>query len=265
MNKYLFKAVKRITPKPVRDFIKCKIRQRRENYRTVKLLTQYNNMCNSGVPGFIILDPYVKTDMIFNGVQYYSQVYQDYYLDHYIFHGKEDGVFLDVGGNDPIKINNTYFFELNRRWSGLAFEPVPKMNQKWKELRKVECLQVALGAREGEMEFCEYEDDYMSGAAALVDYAGKVVNTYKVKVATMESILKRYKITHADFMTLDVEGAELDVLNGINFDEVSIDYIVIENNKGTKRESLVRKFLISHNYRLKAKLWIDEIWEKKND
>lgn len=265
MNKYLLGVAKRITPQPLKDFIYHKMKKRDDERRVESVLMRYNSMCDSSIPGFIILDPYVKTDRVFDGVQYYSQVYQDYYLDHYIFHEKENGTFLDVGGNDPIKINNTYFFETSRNWSGLAFEPMPKMNQRWKELRKVECLQVALGSHRGEMEFCEYEDDYMSGAASNVDYKGKVANKYKVKVATLESVLKRHKITHVDFMSIDVEGAELDVLKGINFNEVSIDYIVIENNKGVEKESLIRRFLISHNYRLKAKLWIDEIWENKND
>lgn len=261
MNEYLLGIAKKIVPQPIKDIIKNKIKKR----KLERTFTQYDKMCNSGVPGFIILDPYKKTDSVFDGVQYYSQVYQDYYLDHYIFHGKENGIFLDVGGNDPVKINNTYFFERNRNWSGLAFEPMPKMNQRWKELRKVECIQVALGRQSGEIEFCEYKEDSMSGIASEVDYDGEVANHYKVKVATLEEILRSYKITHVDFMTLDVEGTEFDVLNGINFDEVSIDYIVIENNKGDEKEKRIRKFLVRHEYRLKAKLWIDEIWEKKND
>lgn len=222
-------------------------------------------MCAFGVPfiGLESYEDYMETGRVFNGMQYYSQMYQDYYLDHYIFHGKENGVFLDVGANDPIQINNTYFFEHSRNWNGLAFEPMPKMNQRWKELRKVECMQIALGCKCGEMEFCEYEEDSMSGVSSTVNYDGKVANKYMVKVETLENLLKQHKITHVDFMSLDVEGMELDVLNGINFDEVSIDYIAIENNKGAKRERLIRDFLIKRNYNLKAKLWIDEIWEKK--
>ncbi len=256
MGQYLFGVVKKIVPSSIRKYINFKMQRRR-----------VNSMCNSGFPGFVILMPYedsIKIDRVFNGIRYYSQVYQDYYLDRYIFNGKENGVFLDVGANDPIQINNTYFFEHNRKWSGLAFEPMPKMNQRWKELREVECIQIALGCQSGEIEFCEYEDDSMSGVANEVDYNGKVVNKYTVKVETLANILKQYKITHVDFMTLDVEGAELDVLRGIDFDAVSIDYIVIENNKGVKKEKLIRDFLISHNYSLKAKLWIDEIWEKKH-
>lgn len=265
MNKYLLGAAKKVIPQSVKDFIIRKMEKRVDEQKVEAVLKQYENICNSSIPGFIILDPYVKTDRIFDGIQYYSQVYQDYYLDRYIFHGKENGIFLDIGGNDPIKINNTYFFEINRNWTGLAFEPMPKMNQRWKEFRKVKCMQVALGRQSGRAEFCEYEDDYMSGIVSNVDYNGKVTNRYKVKVATLESILRHYKITHVDFMSIDVEGVELDVLNGINFGEVAIDYIVIENNKGDKKERPIREFLIRHGYRLKAKLWIDEIWEKKND
>lgn len=97
MNKYLLGIAKRITPQPVKDFINGKLKKRDDKRILQSMLTQYNSMCDARVPGFIILDPYVKTDRVFDGIQYYSQVYQDYYLDHYIFHGKENGIFLDVG------------------------------------------------------------------------------------------------------------------------------------------------------------------------
>lgn len=262
MNKYLLWIGKKVIPQPIKDYITCKMLMRDEKCRLESILAPYEKMCNSGVPGFIVLDPYVKTDRIFNGIQYYSQMYQDYYLDQYIFGEKKNGFFLDVGGNDPIKINNTYFFELNRNWSGLAFEPMQKMNQRWKQIRKAECIPVALGNQTGEMEFCEYEEDYMSGLASKVDYDGKIANRYTVKMETLANVLEKRGITHVDFMSLDVEGAELGVLSGIDFNTVTIDYIVIENNKGIEKEQPIRKFLVMHNYRLRAKLWIDEIWEK---
>lgn len=264
MNKYLYFVATKIIPRSLQDVIKQKIKEHYDESQVERKLSQYDSMCNDDIPGFIILNPYIKTDRIFDGIQYYSQVYQDYYLDRYIFQGKEKGVFLDVGGNDPIYINNTYFFEKNREWTGLAFEPMPKMHSKWKELRKVKCIQAALGSKRGETEFCEYEDDYMSGIATNVDYDGKVTRNYKVKVVTLKSILNKYKINQVDFMSIDVEGGELDVLKGINFNEVTIDYIVIENNKGFEKEREIRRFLIKHDYKLIAKLWIDEIW-KKND
>ena len=52
---------------------------------------------------------------------YYSQRGQDLLMD-ILFH-KDDGFFLDIGGNDPIKISNTYYFE-KKGWKGLAFGAV---------------------------------------------------------------------------------------------------------------------------------------------
>lgn len=66
---------------------------------------------------------------------------------------------------------------------------------------------------------------------------------------------------HIDFMSLDVEGSELRVLQGIDFARTKIDYIVIENDKGAERKIQVRRFLNSHGYEMKVKLWnTDEIW-----
>ncbi len=258
--------MQKITPQCIKNIVNKKLLEREEKRVLDETLRKYDMMCvsDADVPGLVILNPYVKSNKIFDGIQYYSQFYQDYYLDHYIFAGKKNGVFLDVGGNNPIHINNTYFFKLNRNWSGLAFEPMPKMYSKWKEYRAIKCLPVAVGSRNGESEFCECEDDYMSGIVKTVDYNGKVSKRYKVKVLTLKSVFKKYNINHVDFMSVDVEGAELDVLNGIDFNEVVIDYIVIENNKGIEKEREIRSFLVMHRYKLKARLWIGEIWEKKD-
>ena len=115
-------------------------------------------------------------------VKYYSQALQDYFLDNYIFHKKHGGFFLDIGGNDPVSINNTYFFEKSRGWNGLAFEPMAEQREKWSTSRKTECLPYALGSKTGETEFCEYDDHYMSGFSDEVDYEGKVKSRYKVPV-----------------------------------------------------------------------------------
>lgn len=75
---------------------------------------------------------------------------------------------------------------------------------------KTECLPIALGNKETEMEFVEYEDDMMSGFTNSVDYKGSVKDTY-------------------------IEGGEMDVLEGIDFETLDIYCIIIENNKGSKK------------------------------
>ena len=195
-------------------------------------------------------------------------MWQDYFLDNFIFNKKENGFFLDVGGNDPIISNNTYFFEKNRGWTGIAFEPMPKMQKFWKKERKIDCLPVALGAENGEVEFCEYESDQLSGLSESVAGSDEVIGkkmarSYKVPLRKLSDILSDYKVTHIDFMSLDAEGSEIGVLQGIDFSKVQIDYIVMENNKSQGRQEELRKFMPEHGYCLMAKLLGDEVWAIK--
>lgn len=89
-----------------------------------------------GIQGLFFLgnfNDYAATGKVFNSEQYYSQAYQDYFLDSYIFRKKKGGFFLDIGGNDPVNINNTYFFEKSRGWKGLAFEPMTAQRETWNQ------------------------------------------------------------------------------------------------------------------------------------
>ncbi|MCM1125478.1 MAG: FkbM family methyltransferase [Lachnospiraceae bacterium] len=195
---------------------------------------------------------------------FYSQYRQDMFLRFFLFPQKNDGIFIDIGGNHPVTINNTYYFE-QIGWTGLAFEPVKKNNALWGKTRKTECLPIALGNKETEMEFVEYEDDVMSGFKNSVDYKGSVKDTYMVKVRPLKSVLLERNIQHVDFMSIDVEGGEMDVLEGIDFETLDIYCILIENNKGSKKAKKVRQYLIGKGYFLFGRLWLDDVWIKRSD
>ena len=249
-------AIKSVMPSPLWEYLKRKKR--------LYVMNEYMRSTGArGFDGLFLLnseEDYAKTGKVFNGEQYYSQAYQDYFLDSFIFRKKEGGFFLDIGGNDPVIINNTYFFEKTRGWTGLAFEPMAAQREKWKTSRTTECLPCALGSKTGETEFCEYYDHAMSGFSDEVEYTGKVKVRYKVPVRRLADILDERGIKHIDFVSLDVEGAEIEVLRGIDFSRVEIDCFTIENNKGWRREKRLRRFMTEIGYRLKAKLWFDEVW-----
>lgn len=240
---------------------KCKgfleARKTAQEYKVIKrMLRSYKN-------GFILLGEASEYDKNLGGLQYYSQVYQDMYLDNFIFKKREKGFFVDVGGNHPTFINNTLFFEKERRWNGLAFEPMPKLNEEWKKTRNAECLSYAVGASIGDVEFCEYDADYMSGISDAVDYNGKVKSVYSVKMTTLQSEFDKRGIKDIDFMSLDVEGYELQALQGVDFEKTNIYCIVVENNKSKSKEKILRKYLLNAGYRLQARLWFDDVWIKK--
>lgn len=261
-------VVKSVMPKAAWDWLRPRWnwlrfpKARRHFAQSVKLFDTLKSRGFVSPSDDSILSDYQKISGMIDGEQYYSQMMQDYVLDRFIFQKKEGGFFLDIGGNDPIWINNTFFFEKNRGWKGLAFEPIKALNDKWKSTRKTECLPFALDCVTGEIEFCEYEVDSFSGFTSEVDCGAKVKSVYKVPVRRLADVLAERGIKHVDFVSLDVEGAEMRVLNGIDFSEVTIDYFVIENNKGASREKSVREFMKEHGYRLIARLWIDDIYAK---
>ena len=257
------KVIKAITPSPLWEYLK----HQRDMHRELSVMEDYMRLIGpKGFGSFVLLGNWqdmLSYGKVFNGNQYYSQALQDYFLDSFIFSKKEGGFFLDIGGNDPVNINNTYFFEKSRGWKGLAFEPMTAQREKWKTSRNTECLPYALGRITGEAEFCEYDNHYMSGFSDEVEYSGSIKSRYKVPVRRLTDILDERGVRHVDFVSLDVEGAEINVLQGIDFSRVEIDCFTIENNKGRSREKRLRKFMVDAGYKLKARLWLDEVWIRK--
>lgn len=199
--------------------------------------------------------------------RYHSQCGQDMFID-FLFGNKKEGFFIDIGGNDPVKINNTYYFE-KRGWSGLAFEPLQKYQAKWKEERTTPCLPIALGDAEKDVVFTEMDKDYLSGIKdvnmeeikdLLADGQVKIVNETVVKQKMLKNVLAERNIKNIDFVSLDVEGNELQVLKGIDFKKVTIKCFAIENEDNIKTIYKIRRYMTERGYWLIARLGQDDIF-----
>lgn len=196
----------------------------------------------------------------------YSQFGQDQFIWKMIFNCNKKGFFLDVGGNDPIKINNTYLFEMNG-WQGLAFEPIRSLAELWALQRETECLNIAIGEDERQIEFAEFSSHEFSSVGKCMSKENiEKSSKYLVQQKTITSILKERNIRKVDFMSVDVEGYEMNVLKGIDFSFIDISCICIENNRrGTERPDLdLRRYIISKGYRLIGRLMIDDVFVKEN-
>ena len=205
-------------------------------------------------------------------VESFSQYAQDAFIYQMVFGGGQgetpkEGFFLDIGGNDPIKINNTYLFE-QKGWTGLAFEPVKAQADKWAGVRKTPCYNIALGMTESEVEFTEMSEHEFSGIGVAERFASDFAETvtYKVKQRMLSNVLRENHIKHVDVVSIDVEGYEMNVLRGIDFEEVDITCFCIENNRdGAILPNMdLRKFMLQKGYRLIARLSIDDIFVKES-
>lgn len=181
--------------------------------------------------------------------KFYSQCGQDAYLYQHFFSDKTDGFFVEVGAYDGISLSNSLFFE-QLGWRGMLIEPHPMYYPKIVENRpnpNVIKLNVAAGDRDEIVTFlsvsCPTEHTGMlSGIDKAYDlrhkariqrevqmYGGRVDETI-VNVRKTQSIFDEYNVTYIDYLSIDVEGSEKQVLNGINFDKTFIHVLTVEDN-----------------------------------
>ncbi len=208
---------------------------------------------------------------------YFSQSGQDRFIEKNFFDGKTDGVFVEIGGYDGINGSNTLFFEKFRNWKGICIEASPAQFEKMAQSRTAECLNIAVSDFEGEALFFEITKGYDQMSRLKEDVQPEFLDNLKkmnkgkeaeshditVKVATFDKIAKERDLTHVDYCSIDVEGTEIKVLQGIDFDYTDIRALSIENPPSQPDNfKFVRDFMGDRGYQLAGSLGVDDIFAK---
>lgn len=141
----------------------------------------------------------------------------------------KDGFFIEAGGSDPRDQNNTELLEING-WKGLIIEPKKDFNHLYSHLRPNSILEnYALVSDDYDKETVLGDfSHYMMGG--VLNIHGLNWNPTEYPCTTLNKILKKHNITEVTFFSLDVEGYEKEVLNGIDFNEVFFHILVIETH-----------------------------------
>lgn len=186
------------------------------------------------------------------------------------FAGRTDGFFVDVGANDPVRHNNTLFFE-EQGWSGIAIDPLPGMEERWRRsARKARFFPVAASNTRGTctLEVVHGKKDWqtmLSGIRGSRRPSGEYdAQEVTVRAECVRDILSAEGIGVVDYLSIDVEGHELSVLEGIDFQHVEFRVITIENNAGGSHrfgDPRIRQLLKSEGFRYYARIeGLDDIY-----
>lgn len=203
---------------------------------------------------------------------YFSQYGQDEYLGKTFFPQLDDGFFIEVGADDGVDKSNTLFFE-KKGWKGICVEPSPTRFKRLENNRSCLCFNNAIHSHSGKMDFLDI-DGYGKGLSGIVEsYDPRHLNRIKqetsgnkntgyvknieVECRPLGDILREVGVKHVDYISIDVEGNELAVLQSIDFDEVTFDVFSIENNY---EDLSIRRFLEGKGYVLFTRLEIDDIY-----
>ena len=183
---------------------------------------------------------------------YKSQIGQDEYVTKYIFNMKRNGYFVDIGAADGIRFSNSYYMEKELEWKGICIEANPLSTDALKANRAciVVCAPV-YSVDDREVEFSVVSDGLFSGISNHLGNIGNytVDKTVKLKTKTLTTILNEaHAPKYIDYMSLDVEGSELEVLKGMDFSQYIVGYIGVEHNFQEPARSNIRTFLQSKGY-----------------
>ncbi|AFY54494.1 methyltransferase, FkbM family [Rivularia sp. PCC 7116] len=156
----------------------------------------------------------------------------------------ENGFFIEAGANNGFSESNTYYLERFRNWKGILIEPIPHLYQECvKERQKSQVFNCALVSQD----FSDSEIEMMYGhtmslvkgafddeniESERVAFAGRKLGftpyTIKVPARTLTSILDEANVGKIDFFSLDVEGFELNALQGLDFEKYRPEFMLVE-------------------------------------
>ena len=162
----------------------------------------------------------------------YSYGSVDLLLEH-IFKNQSHGFYIDVGCQHPVMNNNTYLF-YKKGWNGINIDLDKKNIDLFNFYRKRDLnLNFAISSQEGERDLFFYHDKSAINTVekSVANYQrAQVKEIKKVKTKTLNSIIENSKFNNLtiDFVSIDVEGHELDVIKGFDLKKYKPKVIIIE-------------------------------------
>jgi FkbM family methyltransferase len=205
----------------------------------------------------------------------YSQCGEDLIVD-YVFQlrGVSCPSYLDIGAHHPYWLSNTALF-YERGCRGINIEANPQLIRPFKEHRPDDInLNVGVGSREGSLDFYVMEDSTLSTFSQaerdhMVAVGKHQATVIAVKVTTISAVLSEcFDGAFPDFLTLDAEGMDFNILQSIDFDKHWPKIICAEAAEyspvgaGPRRTDLI-DYLLSKNYIEYANTNLNAIMVKK--
>jgi FkbM family methyltransferase len=184
-----------------------------------------------------------------NSSAFYSQFDEDRILAR-IFAGKSDGVCVEVGANDGVNGSTTLYFE-KQGWRCVLIEPNPALCAEIREKRSALLFECAASDRSGTatLHIAEgaWRADGMSTISARsgdrerIRRQGFSTRPVDVPTLTLDEILGKAQLGgQIDFVTIDVEGHEHEVLQGFSLERWKPTILILEDNSNTEDQTVVR-------------------------
>lgn len=229
-----------------------------DGFGEVNFLRKNNPITNrcENKSGYVMKPCYISQDDAYSS---YSQWGQDIIADVFFRYNRpRTKQFVDVGAFDGLWLSNTRrLFELG--WSGVCIEPVSVAYKMLEELYKgtdVKCVQRAISLKEGIVTISD------QGVASSL-YGNMDGRTERVLSSKLSTVLDELNVGEIDYLSIDVEGTDFDVLKNLDFDRYHPQLVEVEYASTWPERKPVCDFMEERGYIL----WLDfnELTFRSND
>lgn len=187
---------------------------------------------------------------------FYSQYGEDVVIQNIL--GKVDGIYVDIGCNEPMKISNTLALYL-KGWHGLNIDPNEKLIKKFNHYRKRDTsLVAAVSDTEQEVDFYEFDRSEVGTieVANLEEWTQRwpLKSHRKITTQRLDTILHKnfaQYMNKIDLLTIDVEGHDFNVLKSFDLYIIRPKLIVIEIHKLNLLKAVeneIVQYMLAHHY-----------------
>ncbi len=179
-----------------------------------------------------------QAELLRNAYQSRSQFGQDLFV---LFETgfKRNGYFVEFGATNGLELSNSYLLEKEFGWNGIVAEPARRWHPDLKANRNCH-IETGCVWRESNSVLMFNEADWgeLSGVARDgVEHSGK---TYSVQTISLTDLLDKYEAPkNIDYLSIDTEGSEFEILKSFDFDRYRFKIITCEHNDDPQRASIL--------------------------
>jgi hypothetical protein len=171
---------------------------------------------------------------------------------------KINGFFVEFGATNGIDLSNTYLLEKEFSWTGILAEPAKVWETQLKANRSNTIIETLCVWKDSNsrLDFNETDAPELSTVDIYSDKDGhrntrSAGKKYEVQTISLNDLLIKHRAPkYIDYLSIDTEGSEYEILQAFNFNEFSFGIITVEHNYTPQRD-MIFDLLTTHGYERK--------------
>jgi FkbM family methyltransferase len=165
------------------------------------------------------------------------------------------GFFVEFGSADGVALSNSFLLEQELGWTGILCEPSRSWHEDLKKNRSCIVDTRCVYSRTGEQ--ISFSENYIGELSGITEFTGddhhglinRTTDSYQVETISLLDLLKHHNAPkHIEFLSVDTEGSEFEILNAFDFSQHTFGAICVEHNYLENRPK-VKQLLVAKGYR----------------